>query len=114
MRVTADACEAAYDFLRAISPFKGWALPPGDDIEFHITRFDHVADCSIVPTEDGAIRIRISEKCHEHLTTLLMSMAHEMIHVYLVRQGKPISHNAEFMKIGRRLCRQFGWDAGQF
>ena len=43
--LTPAVLAAAYEYLRATSPFKGWRLPHCDEVEFSVTRHrDRMAD----------------------------------------------------------------------
>src|SRR5690349_18038866 len=38
LRLTPDIIEGAYEFLRMTPPFRGWRLPPADEVEFVVSR----------------------------------------------------------------------------
>ena len=61
--------------------------------------------------------IRVSEKKHGHISSLVESMAHEMIHVrqrITKSETKGADHNAEFKVLAKRVCTSLGFDYGQF
>ena len=108
---------AVYDCLRAFPPFSRMKLPAADAIEFHVTRhtdrFGHYTRVQRSEQHELAVSTR-------HVgawDTLVLTVAHEMIHLY---QGVKKSdnsntqHNAEFRKIARQVCRRFAWDFKQF
>lgn len=37
LHLTLEMLEGAYEYLRTTPPFRRWKLPPGADIEFHVT-----------------------------------------------------------------------------
>lgn len=51
-----------------------------------------------------------------HTDTLLRAMAHEMCHLrQLLRKTEGRGqHNAEFRRLGARVCRYHGWDGRLF
>jgi hypothetical protein len=109
VRITLTTVEAAYELLRTTPPFKGWRLPESDDVEFILTPLkDALADHCY----DGITHtIRICLIRHTHLSTLLISLAHEMVHI--VDRGKA-AHGASFKRRAAAVCRQHGWDLGAF
>lgn len=104
-----------YEMLRAWPPFCRWGLPPACEVKFHVSRTRaHDAYWWIV----GRTRhqIEVSETRHAHLSSLIESVAHEMIHVrqrcaHTETRGE---HNAEFKRLARRVCDLYGFDYGQF
>jgi Zn-dependent peptidase ImmA (M78 family) len=115
--LTPDVLAKAYDFLRETKPFKAWKLPHSDIVGFKVDRR---------PGEYGhygryrrtAIHwIAINSKTVGQTQTLLFTMAHEMIHL---RQGihktetSNCAHNAEFLKLSKRICAVHGWDLKAF
>lgn len=102
---------AAYELLRTTRPFLGWKLPDCGEIEFSVIKANtHYGDC------DGET-IRVSRAKHGQLSTLLQTVAHEMIHLYQMHNRKAApngGHNADFHKRAARVCRVHGWDAKTF
>lgn len=44
-------------------------------------------------------------------------MAHEMVHVkqrVARTETNGVEHNAEFRRLGKRVCARYGWDFKQF
>lgn len=113
--ITPQRLAAIYEMLRTWPPFNRWKLPPASSLRFHVSRArGHDAQWWISGNKH---HIETSERRHYHLLTLIISMAHEMIHVRQLeaRTETPgVEHNAEFRRISRRLCRRYGWDEGQF
>src|SRR5262245_63202984 len=92
-------------------PFLGWTLPDASEIDFAVLR-DRATygDC------DGET-IRASSGRHGHLSTLLATVAHEMIHLHQMRRKLETSnteHNADFRKRAARVCRLHGFDPKAF
>jgi hypothetical protein len=104
-----------YEMLRAFPPYNRWSLPPSAKIKFHVLNTPHLhGDWWI----DGSKHhIRLSKKKHGHLSSLVESMAHEMIHARQRVNRTETSgaeHNAEFHRLAKLVCKRFGFDYGQF
>lgn len=113
-----DMLAAAYEFLRASPPFRGWrpALPDAETVEFHITRSQALRGRWCV-ADSGAHRIEISCSTVGHSETLIRTVAHEMIHLYQREAGTETPnamHNAEFHRLKRLVCLGHGWDPRSF
>ena len=105
---------AAYEFLRATPPFHRWKLPPADEIEFRVVRDGTLYGYH---QEDGERHIiAVSERRIAHVATLLATMAHEAIHLYLAIKGSADrgDHGPEFKKLAARVCKLHGYDPKAF
>jgi hypothetical protein len=114
LRLTPDMLAAAYDFLRAAEPFKGWKLPEAEELGFHVVRDPKIfADFGM---ENGVAVIRVSEARNGHAVTLLATMAHEMIHLHQHRRklDRGGDHNADFRARAARICALHGFDPKTF
>lgn len=109
--VTRGTLVAAYELLRTTQPFLSWKLPDSGEVEFVVLRAkDRQGDC-----DDDTIRI--AHHYHGLLPTLLATMAHEMIHLYQIRNGlaaRSGGHNDDFHKRAARVCRTHGFDPKVF
>jgi hypothetical protein len=114
--LTPDIIEAAYEFLRVTPPFKGWRLPPGDDVVFHVCGSKWMGYyCREIAT--GLHHISLSAKRVGHTNTVFHVMAHEMIHLHQAvakTETANTEHNAEFNRLARQVCRLHGWDWKEF
>ena len=114
--LTPHVLAAAYEYLRATSPFKSWKLPVADAVEFCVTRHrdrsgDHTTYCRSL---DHVVRV---SAYHTKTTLDLMEcVAHEMIHMRQTRCKTETKqeHNAAFMQTNRRVARVHGWPAETF
>jgi hypothetical protein len=112
LRLTPDLLAAGYDFLRETTPFKGWRLPPADEVGFHVVRDPKMfADCGM---EDGTLIIRVSEAKNGHTATLLSTLAHEMIHCRQFLTGDSGNHNVTFKRLAKSVCAAHGFDLKSF
>lgn len=112
--LTPDIVEAAYELLSATPPFKSWNLPAGEEIKFKVAKTPHLRGWH---TNHGRKNeIAISEGCVGRIDTLLMTVAHEMIHLHQVVSGMKVSseHDAAFMKLAKSVCKVHGWDVKAF
>ena len=112
LRLTPDILAAGYEFLRETKPFRGWRLPPSDEVAFHVVRDPKIhADFGI---EKGEPVIRVSENGAGHTVTLLAALAHEMIHLRQYKMGARDTHGLTFRKMAHAVCREHGFDAKTF
>jgi SprT-like family len=114
LAITPAMLEATYELLRTTPPFKGWKLPPAEEVAFLILRTkrqfaDHTC-------ENGGHIIRVSQTRHKTIRTLIETMAHEMVHMRETQLGvrKDIAHGAEFKKLAKIVCSYHGFDPGTF
>lgn len=118
MILTPTILVATYEFFCQVPPFSRWRMPEADEIEFHVVRAMKqaaFADCGVGTT--GAFCMRFSARRHRHIQTLLMTMAHEMIHLHQKVHGlesRNNDHNENFWKCAKYLCATYGWDIGIF
>ena len=117
--LTPHMLAAVYDCLREFPPFKGWKLPPGDEVRFDVMRSRQVFGYYIEETRpSGVVRsIQVSSANVGHWNTLTRIMAHEMIHMHQAVARTYTSnaeHNADFRRAARRVCSAFGWDYKEF
>lgn len=114
MRITPEIIEAAYDYLRVTEPFAAWKLPEVDDLGFHVSRSpDRFADFIVL---NGVSTIRVNEEKNTSTLVLMMTVAHEMIHLYqhLHKLDTKAQHNADFKRRAVRVCKSHGWDQNLF
>ena len=114
LRLTPAMLEAAYEYLRSTPPFRGWRLPHADDVEFRVL---NTKDYMALWEKNGTQhRISISDSRVGHTHTLMVAMAHEMVHIRQDRDGTEDKqdHNDAFRKHARRICRVHGFDPKEF
>jgi predicted SprT family Zn-dependent metalloprotease len=110
--LTPERLAATYDYLRTWPPFCRWGLPVSDEIRFRTTeRKDLCGQFKPDPLE-----IMVSTSLHWKMESLIQTMAHEVIHLHqhLAKTENRSQHNAEFKRIAKAICKQYGWDCGQF
>jgi predicted SprT family Zn-dependent metalloprotease len=112
--LTPHIVAAAYEYLRATPPFRGWKLPDAEAVEFGVTRHrDRQADHThYLRTNEHIIRVS-----SYHVGTslkLLEAVAHEMIHLHQWRTRKASGHDRWFNKTSERVARLHGWEIEVF
>jgi hypothetical protein len=124
MELTPDVLRAAYNYLSETEPFNKWNMPDAEDIVFKVVnkgaRNNRMQGCVHTTIHSGdrcEFVIDISERHHYHTVSLMLTMAHEMIHVHqrhnCINRGKN-SHDAAFKKYALEVCAAHGFDPGQF
>ena len=113
-----DMIEAAYNFLCTTPPFNKWKLPSSDEVVFRINLAE---DCFATYRWDGENHtITVSLKAVAHTITLLEKLSHELVHLYLEKEGLESKnggsnvHNAAFRKYAARVCKYHGFDPKAF
>jgi len=106
---------AVYDCLRVFPPFNRWRLPVGDEVSFTVA--SHHAFYGWHNYDGASHTIAISQRTVGQLDTLMLFMAHEMIHLHQAERGtwsRRVNHNAEFRRLAARVCRVHGFDLKVF
>lgn len=109
--ITKATLIAAYELIRTTPPFLGWKLPDAGEIDFVVTRDrNRCGDCD----EDT---IRISSHLHGTVESVLLTMRHEMVHLYQKlhkRETSNTEHNSDFRQLARKVCDKHKLDAKMF
>lgn len=116
-RVTAARVRDAYGYLRSLPPFNKWDLPAPGALEFRLSRdvSQHGAF-----EQDGKRAIIVNPETHVTLDALLITVAHEMVHLRQAVLGRlntatqAKAHNAEFQRWAKSVCVAMGWDPQRF
>ena len=114
--LTPHVLVAAYEYLRATQPFKGWHLPDAEEVEFGVTRHrDREGDHSTYRRTTEHI-IRVSAYYVKTTHALLVCLAHEMIHAHmeLSKTTQRNGHGPMFKRLARRVCKVHGWEVEKF
>lgn len=110
--ITPELLRASYNFLRETQPFKWWSLPLGEDVEFKVTRSRKTQGDHLLL--DDVHTIRVSSRKVGYTASLVVLMAHEMVHVICDREGVRSEHGAAFRKRAVAVCRYHGFDPAEF
>lgn len=115
IHITPHTVEAAYELLRTTPPFRGWKLPPADEVEFIICfAIDYRAQHQYL---NGRHKIWVSARNVGSLQELTRVMAHEMIHVHEERTKQcryDVLHSKKFQQWAKRVCQLHCWDLKMF
>lgn len=113
LRLTPEMLVGAYEFLRTTPPFRRWHLPHADEIEFHLIRDRrrYAEYCGVERHRIGVNHLFVSRG-----DSLLMHMAHEMVHLRQKIEGSETAaqHNARFRVLARSVCRHHDFEYGRF
>lgn len=111
--LTPQLLASTYTYLKSLPPFSRWKLPDEDAVQFHVTRFRHYADCG--PDHKGEQVIRVSSARVHHVRTLVLAVAHEMVHLHIilkkVREGE---HGRTFRRLAKLASKTLDCDPGEF
>jgi hypothetical protein len=114
MKVNTHLIRQCYAHLRELPPFDRWCLPGPDTVEFGILiGRDHA-----VYERSGVHRIAVNDLTHTTHEQVMQTVAHEMVHLRQELLGRlPLKkdpHNAEFRRMARAICKEFGWNVQTF
>lgn len=113
LHLTPDVLKHAYEYLCATRPFSGWNMPDADSIKFLVTNTKSYGGYCLTHSI-GDHEIGISRAYVGRTESLMVYMAHEMIHVYLDGWGVKSHHGAPFHKAAKRVCQHHGFDLKRF
>ena len=106
--VTESSLVAIYEMLVRLPPMNKWKLPPSKKIEFRVRKLDN---CLGMFEPDPHI-ITISTLKNGHLDTVIRTMAHEIIHLYLYQRNSRVwdQHGKTFTDLTSRVSSRLGFD----
>ncbi len=114
MKVTVHLIRQCYTHLRELPPFDRWSLPTAERVEFGIL----VGKDHAIYERDGPHRICVNDLTHTTHQQVMETVAHEMVHLRQELLGRlPLRkdpHNADFRRMARAICREFGWNVQTF
>ena len=111
LKLTIKQLRVGYDYLCATVPmFK--SMPPESRICFKIT--NATMTCGMY--EPDPHRIAVSRKTNANHTSVLQTLAHEMLHAHLEIKGRGghENHNGDWSKYAALVCDTFGWKYEDF
>lgn len=99
-----------YDYLAACPPFSKWNMPPSEDVKFSVIRKkDRMAHYFF---HRETHNIGVSSTFVGSHSTLLSSMAHEMLHLHMRQTcwNAVNPHDKAFQRYADRICRIHDFD----
>lgn len=117
MQITQEILRAAYNYLLETPPFNEWNLPDAEDVEFVVVKTDELHGLCAKPEKDRKFfTMGLSENKHKHTTSVMITMAHEMVHMHLskIKYRGWRNHGDAFKKVAKEVCEYHGFDPGQF
>ena len=114
MWITENSIAGLYSALSDMAIFDEYKLPPASRVDFVIVHDDSICGQYEPPEQGEPHIITISTARHVHLYSVLVTLAHEMIHmcVYLdsPKTENYISHKGLFLKLQKRVAKMYGFD----
>lgn len=116
--LTSEMMVAAYEYLRITPPFDKWNMPEAEDVLFKVARTRHKQGW--YQWDGKRHTITGSQGKVGYTLTLIVLMAHEMIHLHLEETGMESrarsndTHNAAFRKFAAQVCKVHGFDPKAF
>lgn len=100
--------------LRGLFPFVKYKLPLAKDVEFEVSRTKHMMAYWNIDCNGHVIGVSTA-KC-KTLTSVVESVAHEMVHVAAERMGfeDHADHDAQFLRMAADVCNSLGFDFKEF
>jgi hypothetical protein len=108
--LSTEVLRAAYDYLEATPPFCKWNLPQGEDVHFRVVKTNRWS-AQHWKWANGH-HIDISRGKIGQTITLMVAMAHEMVHLHLKHNkcDDKGMHGLAFQKCCRQVCEYHGFD----
>ena len=111
LSITAKQSQVMYEMLIQMPPFARLKMPASEDVTFQVNN-----DPSCYGEYEPEHIIRISKAKVGHLDTLIKTMAHEMVHLYLYSSGNKSwdKHDGKFAYYANRISTTMGFDPKEF
>lgn len=107
-----------YDYLCATPPFNTWNMPPSEEVVFKVAKTRHRQGWYQWDGKQHTITASAGRVSYSY--TLVVLLAHEMIHLHLEdsnMESKATSndvHNAAFRVLADKVCKVHGFDPKAF
>ena len=111
-RITQESLRNAYDYLASVPPCSRWQLPSSTSVRFKISK----ARMTCGMYEPDPHTITVSKVTNSTQTDVLMTLAHEVVHLHAERNGLGghEEHDKQFWKYAAQVCDAFGWKLEDF
>ena len=108
IKLTEEMLGHCYDMLAATPALSKWNLPSSEDIKFKVVKRKSIFGRYVY--EGGDHRIEISSKSVGTFSTLISTMAHEMIHLHQSLLDIPVADDKTFHGFADAVCKEFELD----
>lgn len=110
--LTVKHIRAVYTALSCLPPFSKWKMPDEYRIDLTVSRSNRVF--GHYDSDPHAIAISCMQ-C-KNFDDVIRTMAHEMVHLKLERDGDPdhSDHKGTWHEAVAEVCTYFGWDKETF
>lgn len=114
MHLTPDMVDGMYRLLCLSPPFRGWRLPPAEEVVFYAVPL--TSKSGDYEFRRGKHVIRVNSAWCGSFAALARIVAHEMVHLHLqLRHPEDKSHHgARFMNAAALVCRHHHLDPKAF
>ena len=119
MKLSPSILRAAYAMLDECEPFRRWNLPEAEDVKFKVGRSAECFGWHHHPNYSRGKKssITINGLDNPFLPNVLMTLAHEMVHLHLSRipnATRGSHHNAAFQHCADQVCKSLNFDRSRF
>lgn len=114
IHITPAIIEAGYVLLCETLPFRRWKLPSPDELEFYAIPLPANDQGELLRKPTGKYRVTINPNRHKTISSMLMTLGHEMAHIRQDQIGRKDHHGASFQALADQICRHHVFDRGQF
>ena len=112
--ITENNIANLYSAIIEMPIFDEYKLPPASKVDFVIVDDDSICGEYQPPEQGEPHVITISVARHSHLYPVLITLCHEIIHmcVYISspKTDDYVSHKGLFLKLQKRVAKEFGFD----
>jgi hypothetical protein len=114
LHLTPEMLAGIYDLLRATNPSRRWGLPEKHAVRFRTYRSK--AERGTLERDGKDVILSVSELSNAHLHSVFETVAHEMVHLRLLRLGVKLwdRHGARFEHLAKAVCAAHGFDPKAF
>lgn len=104
-----------YELLAGTPPFSRWKMPPSSEVGFQFLNAENTRGAFRIEKSTRGARptIYISRGCVGTLYVLLVTMAHEMVHLHedtVHRARGDVMHSGRFRRLAAQVCKHHLFD----
>lgn len=112
MKLTVRHVRSVYTCLAMLPPFSAWRMPDEYRVEFGVSNSNRVFGLY----DSDPHSISVSKQQCKNFDDVIKTMAHEMLHLKLERDGDPehSDHKGQWKQRAEEICGHFGWKTEEF